>query len=341
MQCGRQRPREEDDSDRGALLRPRLEVPSRRAFSSEILYFVESAQTRYPKFDVGQCCRQVLFEILVGCWRFAGSAADCFESVRQLPAFVQELLTSFGGYELSESGQYLRLRARGGVIPLFSVGALSCAIADITRCSEEFQCQQSFSISLVGCRSFLWNVSGNLVPRLSAGLAEAEVAVAWDTMITHAGSPAVANSTGSAEFSAHFRFGLGISTFVKKSSRWCPASCGNFVNDSLVGLALMLSMAGPMLIHVHAVREFKRSVDLETWSNELLAAPTHVIIVLSGPHAMDVAPILTRRATRLTLVDNTVTNGALVFGRAAQLDSCFERPVAHNVGITQLAIRLV
>jgi hypothetical protein len=321
----RQRPRSGDDDAPTARQepRPRLETATLRSFCAEVAAFVEGTRSLDVSHDEGvlqSTLRHILFHVLLPCWGFAGRSTDCFESVRQFAsAFPVRLLTAFGGYDVSESGQYLHLRSvstcGGAVVPLYNVGSLACAIAEIVGQQEILPRRPHVRISAVGCRSFLWDLSQNAVPHIASAVCGAEVVVAWDTIITHSGAHAIALANGFFEFSAHYRYGVGISTFVRQHGDWKPVSCGTYASDALAGLAVMLAPSGPLIVHVHAFRE---EALLETspsrgpqhcpeaakgfvkWCSELLSAPTPLMAFISGPYAEEASAVFLQRATRMS-----------------------------------------
>jgi hypothetical protein len=311
---------------------------------------------RGEKEKVVECLRHVLYRVLLACWSFAGRATDCFESVRQFscPSLAIGLLTTLGGYEVSPSQQYLQLRSvnvaascgaasskcRGSLAAVPFVGSLACALTewlDQQQCmapsASSLSCYSaprqlllrlsSFRLTIVGCRRFLWDISQNVVPTLSAALSGAEIVVAYDSVITHAGSQEISRVNGFVEFSTHFQYGVGVSLFAKcrngagvvqqtVGQQMQAVSCGTFVNDWLVGHVVMLAPGGPLIVHVHALGE--RNVPTESmkgfpqapspmhcdscymhWCSELLSTPTSVLVLVSGPRAQDAALVFAAR----------------------------------------------
>lgn len=218
-------------------------------------------------------------------WTYHGNLGDTYEAVSQIHPNALALLLRFAGFVLVDSGRLAQPNERmPSLLP--SLGSALCAMEEaVTGRPPRYFRGAEFGVRHVD--GFGWPSGRDDVGALTAeSAAWRDGALLVDTMITDAGVPTLARGADMAAFSAHHRYGRGVSVLLRRSSVPAPRLAAEWCTDWGVAMSVMLSIQGPLVTLLHVVLPPPHTQDVEQLSafiaSQLDAATPAVLVVAAS-----------------------------------------------------------
>lgn len=198
------------------------------------------------------------FRILCDAWIFDGQIGDCFDSIRSLDPLTVIVLQKLAHFRISQDADVIYADRTW---PPFIV-VVARLLKSFFHCGHfcsliHFPSTRITTLAVSDAGAFGWENDENTLPCFVEELVKRRrmrccpsVCAFFNAMLTDGGLPNLAHSTGTRYFACFQSFGKGFGVLVDSQVFKIPRKVQDVTFGSASGLAVMLSVNGPLVVQV-------------------------------------------------------------------------------------------